>query len=246
MSAPRHRARRRETTGDRPLPAWLTKAVTAVIGWGAGRRRARLFHPRGMVFDAVFSVTGTRDWGVPLLDRPGEYRALARWSKAVPTPRGLPDVLGLAIRVDDAGGAGSPLDLALATTGSRPVLRHLLVPRRDFAVTYTSLLPYRVGTRHRLLAAVPADPARRVPADLTDAADVAVPVAFRIAVAAPTGPWRQVATLTLVAPRPDAARLAFDVTGHALDGFRPCGRLNRLRGPAYRASRRARGAADDG
>ncbi|MBB5957987.1 hypothetical protein FHS29_004595 [Saccharothrix tamanrassetensis] len=223
----------------RPVSSGLTRAVTTVVGWGAALRGARLFHPRGVVFDAVFAVAGTQRYGVPLLDEPGEHPAQVRLSKAIPTPGGLPDVLGLAVRIDDAGGPGAPLDLALATTGSRPVLRHLLTPRRDFATTYTSLLPYRVGDRRRILAAVPADPHRRVPVDL---AVLAARRTFRIMVAEPTGPWQPVATLTLGGPRRDAADPSFDVVAHALDRFRPCGRLNRLRGPAYRASQRARGA----
>ena len=225
--------------GGRPIRAGLTRAVTRLVGLGAAARGARLFHPRGVVFAATFTVTGAEHLGVPLLDQPGEHPALVRLSKATSLPRGLPDVLGLAFRITDAGGAGVPLDVALATTGSRPGLRHLLVPRRDFATTYTSLLPYRVGTGHRLVAAAPAEPARRVPADLATlpGAVAARPLSFRILVAEPTGPWRHVATLALADRRADDVR--FDVTAHALDRFHPHGWLNRLRGPAYRASQRA-------
>jgi hypothetical protein len=205
-------------------------------------RGTRLFHPRGVVFHATFTVTGTQRHSVPLLDEPGEHPALVRLSKATSTPRGLPDVLGLAIRIHNAGGEAVPLDLALATTGSRPGLRHLLTPRRDFAATYTSLLPYHVGTQHRLVAALPTDPDRHIPADLTTLPD-AVPLAFRIMVADLTGPWQQVATLTLTRRGTDDPR--FDVTANALGQFHPHGWLNRLRGPAYRASQRVSRTPDD-
>jgi hypothetical protein len=214
----------------------VTRAVTTVVRTGATARRARLLHPHGVVFHATFTVTEPRDHGVPLLDRPGEHPALVRLSKASSTPRALPDVLGLALRIDNAGGDGRSLDLALATTGSRPGLRHLLAPRRDFAVLYSSLLPYQVGDRRLLVAAVPADASRRVPADLATLPG-AVPLVFRIAVAEPTGPWRPVATLTLTDTH-HGTDPRFDVVANALDGFRPHGWLNRLRGPAYRASRR--------
>ncbi len=225
---------------SRPVRRGLTHAVTRLVGLGAAVRGTRLFHPRGVVFRAAFTVAEPQGYGVPLLDEPGEHPALVRLSKATSTPRDLPDVLGLAIRIDDAGGDGVPLDLALATTGSRPWLRHLLTPRRDFAATYTSLLPYQVGARHRPVAAVPADPARRVRADLAtlSAAVAAEPLAFRIMVAELTGPWQPVATLTLTGARDDTHDPRFDVIAHTVDRFRPHGWLNELRGPAYRASRR--------
>lgn len=224
---------------DRLLHTGLTRAVTGLVRLGAAVRGARLFHPRGVVCDAVFTVTEAQHHGVPLLDRPGEHPAVVRLSKATSTPRGLPDVLGLAVRIDDAGGEGVPLDLALATTGSRPGLRHLLAPRRDFVTTYSSLLPYQVGTRRRLVAAVPTGPTRRVPADLAAlrAAVTERPLVFQVMLAELTGPWQPVATLTLTGPRPGADP-RFDVTAHALRRFRPHGWLNRLRGPAYRASQR--------
>ncbi|WP_433272191.1 hypothetical protein ACQPZF_15735 [Actinosynnema sp. CS-041913] len=241
QTPPPGRAQRQPVTALPPRNG-LTRSVTALVRLGSAMRGARLFHPRGVVFRAVFSVTGTQYHGVPLLDEPGEHPALVRLSKAVSTPRGLPDVLGLAVRIEDAGGEGVPLDLALATTGSRAGLRHLLTPRRDFATTYTSLLPYQVGGRRLMLAAVPADPARHLPVDLAELPEAAGPLAFRLMVAEVTGPWRPVATLTLTGPAPDVDP-SFDVTAHALDRFHPDGRLNRLRGPAYRASQRARGVA---
>jgi len=220
-----------------------TRFVTGLVRVGAALRGKRLFHPHGVVFDAVFTVSRAQRFGVPLLDRPAEHRALVRLSKAVSTPRALPDVLGLAVRVVDADGEGSPLDLALATTGSRPVLRHLLTPRRDFATTFTSLLPYRVGGRTRLLAAIPAGPDRRLPVDLAAPARTTRPITYRVAVAGPVGRWQPVATLALLGPCRGGEDPAFDVVAHALDRLHPHGRLNRLRGPTYRASQRARGAA---
>ncbi|WP_434449254.1 hypothetical protein [Lentzea sp. E54] len=219
----------------------LARAVAKLVGLGATMRGNRLFHPRGVVFRAAFTVTETQRHGVPLLDEPGDHSALVRLSKATSTPCGLPDVLGLAIRIDDAGGEGIPLDLALATTGSRPGLRHLLTPRADFATTYTSLLPYLVGARRRLVAAVCADPARHIGADLAElpGAVAAAPLDFRIMVAELTGPWQQVATLRVTGPCLDDHDPRFDVTTHRLDRFQPHGWLNQLRGPAYRASQRA-------
>lgn len=122
----------------------LGNGIASVASWGAAIRRSRLLHPAGAAFEATFTVTPTTSYGVPLLDEPRTYRAVARLSKATSTPRDWPDVLGLAWRVEDAGGPGAPLDIALSTTGRAVLLRHVLMPRRDFArATFTSLPPYR-------------------------------------------------------------------------------------------------------
>ena len=218
----------------------LDNGIASVTRWGAAFRRGRLLHPAGAAFEARFTVTPTMAFGVPLLDEPRTYRAVARLSKATSTPRDWPDVLGLAWRVVDAGGPGAPLDIALSTTGRAVVLRHLLVPRRDFArATFTSLLPYRIGGRNRYVAAVP-DTGPGIPAD---AASLATrigtrPFVLSIMVADLTGPWCPVASLRL--DRSSEEDPAFDVVVNSLSGFAPAGWVNRLRGPAYRGSQRGR------
>lgn len=237
---------RRKPESRAVSPGRAGRAVDKVAALGSAVRRARVVHPRGEVFRAVVATTGEHRHGAALLDTPGEHAALVRLSKAVSTPAGLPDILGLAIRVHGAGADGGPLDLALATTGTAPGLRHLLVPRRDFCAAYTSLLPYSVGGRRRMLAATPADPARGIPADPAAlvTAVTGEPLAFHLLVAGFTGPWLPAATLTLTGPDPHGADPAFDVVRNALDDLRPAGWLNRLRGPAYRGSQRGRGRID--
>ena len=61
--------------------------------------------------------------GARLLDGSGRYRVTVRVSKATPTPRGWPDVFGLAIR-------WAGVDLLLSSSNRRPLLRHLFLPRR--------------------------------------------------------------------------------------------------------------------
>ncbi len=216
----------------------LDNGIASVARWGAAVRRKRLLHPAGAAFEATFTVTPTMSFGVPLLDEPGTYRAVARLSKATSTPRDWPDVLGLAWRVMDAGGPGTCLDIALSTTGRAVLLRHLLVPRRDFAkATFTSLLPYRIGGRNRYLAAVP-DTLLGVPADTASLATRlhARPFVLTVMVADLTGPWRPVAGLRI--DRVSDEDPAFDVVVNSLPGFAPAGWINRLRGPAYRGSQR--------
>lgn len=220
----------------------LDNGIATVARWGAAVRRSRLLHPAGAAFEATFTVTPTPavSFGVALLDEPGSYRAVARLSKATSTPRGWPDVLGLAWRVVDAGGPGAPLDIALSTTGRAVLLRHLLVPRRDFArATYSSLLPYRIGGRNRYVAAVP-DPRPGIPVDTASLADRvdARPFVLSVVVADSTGPWRPVGSLRI--DRSSEEDPAFDVVVNSLPGFAPAGWVNRLRGPAYRGSQRGR------
>lgn len=223
----------------------LNGGIARVARWGAALRRKRLLHPGGATFEGTFTVTPRAAHGVPLLDEPGEYRAVVRLSKATSTPRGWPDVLGLAWRVVDAGGPGMPLDVALSSTGRAVLVRHVLVPRRDFAAaTFTSLLPYRVGARNRYVAAIPDDTRPGIPADVAalPAAVAARPFVLSVMVADLTGPWHPVATLRV--DRPSDEDPSFDVIANTLAGLAPTGWLNRLRGPAYRGSQAGRDAHD--
>lgn len=117
-------------------------ALGAVFGALARiRPAAKPLHPDG------FQVTGTltrhgsaRRWGVPWLDEAGTDRVLVRYSRAVGLPAQVPDILGLTIRVFRPEGDA---DLLLATTGHGTVSRFVLLPRRDAAAGYGSLMAYR-------------------------------------------------------------------------------------------------------
>lgn len=221
----------------------LARGVAAAARRGAAARRARLLHPRGVAFDATFTVTPGAACGVSLLDEPGRYRALARLSKATSTPSGWPDVLGLAWRVVDAGGPGVPLDVALSSAGGAVFARHLLRPARDFtATTYSSLLPYRLGDANRYIAAFPERAGPGLPADTESLATAvaARPFELSVMVAGLTGRWRPVAVLRLEQPSDEDPR--FDVVANALPDLAPAGWLNRLRGPVYRGSQLGRAA----
>ncbi|GAA5211276.1 phosphodiesterase [Streptomyces thinghirensis] len=211
-------------------------------------RSAPALHPHGVLCSGTLTVTGSADagWGVPWLDRPGAYRVTVRWSRALGLPRRLPDGLGLAVRVEDADGPDSPLDLLF--TSSRPGRfgRHLPLLRPD-ALTgpYSTLLSYRLGERERVLAAFP------VPGPGGTADDTLPtlwqeiarrPVRFDLRAAAPGEPWRTFASLSLEAVHPAAATstVSYDPYAHSLPGLHPTGRLRRLRDAAYAGSRHGR------
>ncbi|MEU1045898.1 phosphodiesterase [Streptomyces sp. NPDC005897] len=183
---------------------------------------------------------------MPWLDRPGSYRATVRWSRALGLHRRLPDALGLAVRVEDADGRGSALDMLF--TSSRPGRfgRHLPLPRPD-ALTgpYSSLLSYRLGERERVLAAFPVpDPGGTAEDTLPTLWQELAhrPVRFDLRAAAPDEPWRTFASLSLEAvdPAPATSTVSYDPYAHSLPGLHPTGRLRRLRDAAYAGSRHGR------
>ncbi len=223
----------------------MIRAATERVFEAASRIRGRrIFHPRGVCFRAELKVDPAGDVGseAELLSRPGSYRAIARISRGGGLPEPLPDVLGLAFRVEGAYGPGSRQDFLLATGGRAPVARNLLLPRAQgyAAATYTTLFPHRLGREIRLIGALPVS--RRAGLRTFDALRAAAPeLAFRICAATAGGPWQQVGTLTLGAELPAAECEALDLdpwnTG---GGIRPVGPLMGLRRPAYAGSRRGR------
>ncbi|WP_422773396.1 hypothetical protein ACN28C_11020 [Plantactinospora sp. WMMC1484] len=166
-----------------------------------------------------------------------------RLSRGIPTPEGWPDVLGFALRLHGAEGA---VDLLLSSAGRPPVLRHLPLPRCDFAGPYGSLLAYRFGGRRVYLLARAGRP---LGCSLAGVAELAARNEARIDLLAASagGPWWPYGRVTFGTRLPaevDAA-LAFDPNGRGGFDLRPRGLLQRLRTVGYPWSRRGRGAADD-
>ncbi|TDC79498.1 phosphodiesterase [Micromonospora sp. KC606] len=225
------------------LGAAVAAAAAALAHW----RGARLLHPAGRSFAAEVTIWGTPDHptGVRLLDVPGRYRATARLSKGVPTPGSWPDVLGLAVRLHRP--RGRPFDLLVSSSGAAPVLRHLPLPRRRFAGTYSTIMSYRVGRRRLWLAALADPESADLGRSLGEVAATTREVAPRLvlAVASAVGPWRPFGQVALGAPldaRTDAT-LAFDPVGNLPPGLRAAGPLAWLREQTYAGSRRGRGAS---
>ncbi|MGI5147748.1 phosphodiesterase [Plantactinospora sp. CA-294935] len=213
------------------------RASSRLARWRGGR----VLHPRGLSFTGEVELSG------PLADRlaggSGRYPGTVRLSRGTPTPEGWPDLLGLAVRLHVAGG---PFDLLLSSTGRPPLLRHLPVPRRDFAGPYGSLLAYRFDGRRTYLLAR-AD--RPLGSSLDEVAEVAARDEARLELLAAgvRGPWRAFGRVVFGTRLPaelDAA-LAFDPDGRRGSELRPRGLLQRLRVVSYAASQRGRDAAED-
>lgn len=186
----------------------LSLIINRVYGQGAPRP----LHPRGQSSRATWQVTAQRlaPLGVPVLDG-GTRDCVVRHSRAVGLPGTLPDIEGLAIRLEGQDGG----DLLLAGTGSGILTRYALVPRRRDGVCST-LLPMSTPTGAVLLRASPA------PADNAT---------WHLSWARPAGTWHTFGRLTLHAdagpPTP------FDPINGLPTGLSQYDVVARLRNPAY-------------
>ncbi|CAM5654759.1 hypothetical protein SALBM135S_00757 [Streptomyces alboniger] len=254
----RTRNRRREHTPLSPEPTTSAPRQRTAIGLVARaarslarRRAAPALHPSGVSCEGTLAVRPAGGaWGEPWLDEPGEYRVQLRWSRGAGLPGRLPDALGLALRVQDAGGPDRPLDVLLTTSGGGRATRHLPLPRLDATGgPYSTLIAYHIGSRRGLLIAHPAGASPHVPSGLTAlrTALERAPLTFHLCAALPGRAWWPLATLTTGTPLdlPPGATLSYDPYLHALPGLRPTDRFSALRGAAYAASRAGRDATDE-
>ncbi|WP_051717862.1 hypothetical protein [Streptomyces megasporus] len=233
-----------------PLRARGTRAGFRLL---ARLRRAPAFHPQGLICTGEVVVRGGADapWGVPWMDEPGRHACAVRLSRGAGLPTRLPDWLGLAVRVVDAGGPGRHLDLLLTSASRLPVLRHLPLPRGDaLGGPYSVLLPYRVGGRRMVIGAFPRRrlrPVHGAPSAVRRALEEK-PLVFDLRAAAPLGRWRTFAVLTVGSPLPEPpeATLEYDVYGHSLPGLAPGPALETVRRAAYSGSRQGRRRAPAG
>jgi hypothetical protein len=200
----------------------LGRAVDVAVHAASAVRGERVIHAKGDAFHGTLTLLpGASALRAPLVQGPQERPVLVRFSRGAGLPDTLPDVLGLAIRIPDADGAGHPQDLMLSTGGGSPLLRRMLVPRRDYRrSTYTSLISYQVAGRDLLVGALPED------------------AGFLLATAAGGAAWEPFARLVIGAPlaAEQARRLSFSILNDA-GGLRIGGRWRSVRAGAYDAAR---------
>ncbi|WP_110241303.1 hypothetical protein [Nocardioides gilvus] len=218
---------RQLTQAAHPLVAGVTRAggwalALATAGVAAARPARKPLHPRGQVWEGVLTRHGSGDQptGVGWLDEPGRDDATVRISAAIGLPTALPDIHGLAIRLQQPEGEA---DILLATTGTAPGLRHVLrFTRSPTTNAHTTLLPYRSPVGPLLFAATPRGERR-----------------FDLAHAIGSGPWQVFAHLDLV--RRVEAEISYDPLLNPPEGLENYPWVSRLRAPAYRTARRSRG-----
>jgi hypothetical protein len=219
--------------------------VLAALFAGIGLLRpGRPIHPHGVTLTGTLERTGGAvPSGIDWVDSPGRDPVEARVSRSIGLPHALPDIVGLAVRLQ----GGEHGDLFLASTGfdvpSRYLLRLLLRAERG---RYTTILPYR-GRRGPVLIgartlAAPALPAR--PGELATAL-AAEDWVLAVYQARPLGRWHRFGTLTLRFPGEGRAidtDRRLDPVLHVLPGAENYPWIARIREPAYRVARRGRGA----
>jgi hypothetical protein len=206
----------------------------------ARARRAPAFHPDGIAFRATVDVAA--DDAGPALPT-GTHAALIRFSRGLGWRRGLPDVHGVAVRLPDLHGVGRHQDLLLSSVASPGVGRMVPWPSSSLSArSFSTVAPYRAPGGPVLVGARFTDGSAGF--DLSGVEDVVWSGRCRLELllARRTGPWRQVASVTVHADRltdDEARALGFDPWNTA-DGFVPVGLVNRVRRPAYEASRAGR------
>ncbi|UMG91684.1 hypothetical protein [Nocardioides sp. TF02-7] len=193
------------------------------LGLAKARPADKPLHPEGQLRAGRLVRNGTRQLvGVPWLDRPGEHDVLVRVSRAVGFPRVLPDVEGLALRMEleEDGYA----DLLLANTGWDRLTRHLLFPGWSGDRPLTTLLPYRTAAGPVVIGA-------RRTGD----------IGYALFWARVGGGWVPLGKLILGEPLDDTADVSFDPVLHQLPGLDQYPWVVRLRERSYLTARAERG-----
>ena len=216
-----------------PPAAGLGRLLAVPVGAVARHRHGKPMHPRGVVLEGVLERTGaTPPVGVPWLDEPGTARAVVRLSRGAGLPDRLPDLLGLAVHLQE-----DDVDLLLSSTGRGRLTRLLPVLRRDPATAYGSIMGYGSTAGTVRLAAFGERTAGGRGDRATDG------LVFLLAATCRGGPWRPFARLVLHQPvaagDPD---VRFDAIRRPPPGLRTDGPLARLRAPSYARARVERDA----
>ncbi len=112
--------------------------VAVPLQLGSTLRGRRVFHPVGVLAEGRIERQAAPGVGLPIESGP----VVGRVSKAVGTPAGLPDLIGLAWRMDTGDPTSGPWDVLLASAGSGLLTRFALRPTVSWSgTTLTTLMP---------------------------------------------------------------------------------------------------------
>ena len=219
----------------RPSRTPVSGTIGRLLGAGFAAaqvlRHPRPIHSRGVVLSGELRpMPAAPPAGIAWIDDAAEPQPVrARVSRSLGLPAPLPDILGLALRVDDA-------DIEFASTGWRVPGRFALLPRRRAErARFGILLPYRGDRGPVLLGArtVSGQPPATDPRALTGT-DVDAVWTLEVAHATPWGPWHPFATVELrLDPDPDDRGLRFDAVRRPLPGARTYAWVRAARQPSY-------------
>ena len=223
----------------------VSDIVTLPLQLGSAVRHRRVFHPLGVLAQGHVKRVAPPGEGLPI----ETVDVLARLSKAVGTPGGLPDLIGLAWRMPPQASATRPWDVLMVSAGPGLLTRFTLRPATSWpGTTLSTLMPLRHSGGWWWLKAEMVTPiGGRLSLDEVRDAIRSDGIVFDIQQARGTGSFEPLAELTLTANIPTDADhdVSFDPTrntGPAV-GLGPEW-LTELRERAYLRSRQGRSAPD--
>lgn len=234
---------------DRVVDVVAGPATAVATGLGSMLRGARLFHPRGRAFHATMTITGDPRFAGTVLGEPGEYAAIARFSRGTGFAEPWPDMLGLAVRLFVGDGirhdpASGWQDLLLLSSLPGVGVRNLIVFRPGYGSTFYSSID-RLGLgEHTVVVGARArfdgdpEPLPR----LTELAAARDRVRFEFVTAPVLGDWSApIASLGLgdELSRDESRPMRFSPF-HRAGAIEPVGPVNTLRRRGYAGSQAGR------
>ena len=217
------------------ISSTIGRALAAVFAGMLLLRRPRPIHPRGVELEGEITWSGTSQSGIRWIDDPPTEpeRVVARASRSIGIPAPLPDVVGLALRIESGGEFA---DLELASTGvGVPGRFGLLLHRSPSRAHLGTLLPY-VGDRGPILIAARTMTPLDLPTALPELATRLQTDAWhlRLYAARLRGPWHPFADVVLrTTPRRRDSPLRFDAGRRLLPGARLPEWIRAVRQPSY-------------
>ncbi|MGK2869357.1 MAG: phosphodiesterase [Mycobacterium sp.] len=220
--------------------------VALPLQLGSVVRQRRVFHPLGVLASGRIDRVAPPGQGLPI----DSGDVLARTSKAVGTPGGLPDLLGLAWRMAPHGPSSTPWDVLMVSAGSGLLTRFVLRPTRSWpGTTLSSLMPLRYREQSWWLRAeMTTQIGKGMSLDVVRDGIDGGGVVFTIQQAQGSGPFHPLAELTLTTtiPTDQEHDVSFDPTRNTMPGVSLGPEwLTTLRERAYRRSRHGREAPDE-
>jgi hypothetical protein len=113
--------------------------VAVPLQLGSAVRGRRVFHPAGVMASGSLDRVAPPGEGLPI----ESSDVVVRVSKAIGLPGGLPDIIGLALRIPPQAFAATPWDILLASTGSGRLTRFALRPTTSWRTSMTTLMPVK-------------------------------------------------------------------------------------------------------
>ena len=218
-----------------PEAVQISDIAALPVRLGSAVRHRRLFHPVGVLAEGTLERLAPDGEGLPM--KSGDVTG--RVSKAIGLPAAVPDIGGLAWRMQTGG--STPWDVLLASTVRS---RLLLAPTVKWTGTaFSSLMPFRheggvwwIQARLTTEIDVPGLPLDAISRHLGSTG-----IEFLVEQAAGTGDFLPLARLTLRTPRSED--IAFDPVRNTDPTVHPLPQwLTDFRRAAYRRSREGRDA----